>query len=73
MESNSNLDNKNIKIVDSDFAKSLMRLKDCQKDRNLNSCLNCDINLWNTCLIRLDYINRVYKNMSNNSDGDFEF
>ncbi len=55
----------------SDSELALANLQNCQKELNLNSCFKC--NTWEKCMIRTSYVNLVYKKMSNNEDGDFDF
>ena len=46
-------------------------LKDCQKDKNVNSCLKCEEIIG--CKIRNEYVNAVYESMNKGKGGGFEF
>jgi hypothetical protein len=46
-------------------------LKQCQKDKNLNSCTPCEHLL--DCETRNKYIKSVYESMNKGSGGGFEF
>ena len=46
-------------------------LKDCQKSKNLNSCMKCEQIL--NCKIRDTYIKGVYESMNKGAGGGFEF
>lgn len=47
------------------------RLKECQTDKDTNSCFKCLVGL--ECSLRLDYVNKVYESMSKGKDGEFNF
>lgn len=49
----------------------LQKLKMCQKSKNVDSCLKCDLTL--NCEIRKSYILAVYESMNKGSGGGFEF
>jgi len=49
----------------------LKELKKCQEDKNLNSCLKCELIL--NCKIRDTYVNAVYESMNKGTGGGFEF
>ena len=49
----------------------LENLKQCQKNRNIESCFKCDKLL--DCEIRENYIKAVYESMNKGSGGGFEF
>lgn len=46
-------------------------LEECQKSKNLTSCLECEKLL--DCVIRDEYIQAVYDSMSKGESGGFEF
>lgn len=46
-------------------------LQQCQKDKNVNSCMDCDKIF--ECEIRKDYVKSVYESMSHGETGGFEF
>ncbi len=46
-------------------------LKQCQKDRNIDSCMKCEKIF--ECEIRKDYVKSVYESMSHGETGGFEF
>ena len=50
---------------------SLKKLKECQKEKQLNSCFNCKKLL--QCEIRENYLKNVYKSMNKGKGGNFEF
>ena len=47
------------------------RLKECQTDKDTNSCFKCIVGL--DCSLRIDYINKVYESMSKGKEGQFNF
>ncbi len=49
----------------------IIKLQKCQKDKNLNSCSECENYL--DCELRDDYIKSVYNSMSKGDTGGFEF
>ena len=49
----------------------LKELKKCQEDKNLNSCLKCELIL--ECELRNIYVNAVYESMNKGTGGGFEF
>jgi len=49
----------------------IVLLKQCQKDNNLNSCMQCSKLL--DCETRDRYIKIVYESMNKGSGGGFEF
>ena len=51
--------------------KPLEDLKQCQIDKNIDSCLKCNQLL--KCEIRDQYIKAVYESMNKGSGGGFEF
>ncbi len=50
---------------------ALERLKECQKQKNLKSCLKCPKILG--CQIRQIYVKAVYESMNKGQGGGFEF
>ena len=46
-------------------------LKDCQKSKNLDSCMKCNEIL--NCKIRDKYVKSVYESMNKGAGGGFEF
>ena len=46
-------------------------LKNCQKDKNVESCLKCKEVIG--CKIRNEYVNAVYESMNKGKGGGFEF
>jgi hypothetical protein len=51
--------------------KELKVLQECQKSRDLDSCLKCDRIIG--CETRNNYIKAVYKSMNKGVSGGFEF
>ncbi|RAX53891.1 hypothetical protein CCY99_05795 [Helicobacter sp. 16-1353] len=49
----------------------IIKLQDCQKNKNLDSCLKCE-NIVG-CEIRKDYVDSVYASMNKGSGGFFNF
>ena len=47
------------------------RLKECQTDKDTNSCFKCLVGL--DCSLRIDYVNKVYESMSKGKEGQFNF
>lgn len=62
------------KIAD-EFAQNLdeklAALKNCQENRGLFSCLNCEEIF--SCQTRAAYVRAVYASMNKNIEGDFDF
>lgn len=46
-------------------------LQECQKNKEIKSCLKCDEIL--NCEIRKEYVKAVYESMNKGKSGDFEF
>lgn len=53
------------------LARELERLKECQKERGVSSCLQCPEILG--CQIRTAYVSAVYESMNKGTGGGFEF
>ncbi len=53
------------------FHEATKELKDCQEDKNTNSCLKCEKLLG--CDTRKAYVDAVYGSMSKGQAGGFEF
>jgi hypothetical protein len=49
----------------------LEKLKKCQEENQLNSCLKCSKIL--ECSVREEYVSAVYESMNKGQDGGFEF
>jgi len=49
----------------------IIKIQNCQKDKNLNSCSVCEHYL--DCELRTDYVKSVYNSMSKGDTGGFEF
>ena len=49
----------------------ILKLQDCQVQKNLKSCSDCEHYLG--CELRTDYIKSVYNSMSKGETGGFEF
>ncbi|MCF6310377.1 MAG: hypothetical protein L3J19_07925 [Sulfurimonas sp.] len=49
----------------------IIKVEDCQKDKNLSSCSDCEQYL--SCELRTDYVKSVYNSMSKGDTGGFEF
>ena len=47
------------------------KLKDCQKEKNIDSCLKCDKIIG--CKTRNEYVHTVYDSMNKGQSGGFEF
>jgi hypothetical protein len=50
---------------------TLLTLQNCQKEHNLESCLNCEFTL--NCETRENYVRAVYESMNKGESGGFEF
>lgn len=61
-----NLDQFDIKLNE-----ELRNLQECQKNKNLDSCLKCE-NIME-CELRKGYVKAVYESMNKGQGGDFEF
>lgn len=61
-----NLDQFDIKLNE-----ELQNLQECQKNKNLDSCLKCE-NIME-CELRKEYVKAVYESMNKGQGGDFEF
>lgn len=46
-------------------------LQDCQKEKGLKSCLNCDEVF--SCIVRKSYVDAVYNSMNKGHTGGFDF
>jgi hypothetical protein len=51
--------------------KELEKLKSCQTDKKVDSCLKCKEIL--ECEVRKHYVQAVYESMNKGEDGGFEF
>ena len=49
----------------------IVKIQNCQKEKNLNSCSICEHYL--SCELRTDYVKAVYNSMSKGDTGGFEF
>ena len=49
----------------------IIKIKECQKNKSLNSCSDCENYL--SCELRTDYVKSVYNSMSKGDTGGFEF
>lgn len=49
----------------------IIKLQDCQKSKNVNSCLKCEKVI--KCKIRKEYVDSVYASMNKGSGGFFNF
>ncbi len=49
----------------------IIKVQECQKEKNLTSCSKCEHYL--ECTLRTDYVNAVYNSMSKGETGGFEF
>lgn len=49
----------------------IIKIEDCQKEKNLNSCSLCEH--YFNCDLRKEYVNAVYNSMSKGDTGGFEF
>ena len=47
------------------------RVKQCQKDKNLDSCMKCEKLIG--CELRKEYVQTTYESMSKGEIGGFEF
>lgn len=54
-----------------DLEEKTKLLKECQENKKLKSCFNCE-ELF-TCQIREDYVKATYNSMSKGETGGFEF
>jgi hypothetical protein len=69
-----NLDSEKEQILDNfelNLQKWLNQLKDCQNQKNFDSCLKCPEVL--ECDIRDSYVVAVYESMNHGESGGFEF
>lgn len=53
------------------FDELRQKLQDCQKDKNLSSCMECEKIF--DCELRRDFVDATYNSMSKGSSGDFDF
>lgn len=49
----------------------LKEIKECQESLDTNTCIRCD-EYW-SCILRNSYVKSVYKSMSKDKTGGFEF
>ena len=49
----------------------IIKLQNCQVDKNLQSCSSCEHYL--NCELRTNYVKSVYNSMSKGDTGGFEF
>ncbi|QOY53590.1 hypothetical protein HUE87_06590 [Candidatus Sulfurimonas marisnigri] len=49
----------------------IVKVENCHKEKNLNSCSKCEHYL--NCELRTDYVKSVYNSMSKGDTGGFEF
>ena len=49
----------------------IVKVKECQNNKNLKSCSNCKE--YFSCELRTDYVKSVYNSMSKGDTGGFEF
>lgn len=62
---------KTIDIWEEALENQIKILQDCQSNKNLNSCFDCDSLL--DCTTRKNYIKAVYESMNKGTGGGFEF
>ena len=62
---------KNLDAFEQMLEQEKQKLEQCQKERNIDSCLKCEKTL--DCEVRKSYVSAVYKSMSKGKSGDFEF
>jgi len=63
-----------IKILDEweeKLERMIIKLKSCQNEKDLNSCIPCGKCF--ECDLRKRYVNSVYESMNKGSSGGFEF
>ena len=56
---------------DEQLARYTQALQECQKTKQLSSCLACEDVIG--CKVRDDYVKAVYQSMNKGEDGGFEF
>ena len=54
-----------------ELGKALVELQNCQREKNLNSCMSCKEIL--VCTTKEQYVRAVYESMNKGSGGGFEF
>lgn len=62
---------KELDIWEEKLEEVLVKLTNCKKSKNLNSCKPC--NEFFTCNLRKKYVVAVYESMNKGSSGGFEF
>ena len=62
---------KNIDKFQETLIEKTKLLKECQKEKNIDSCLKCKEIIG--CKIRNEYVNAVYESMNKGQGGGFEF
>ncbi len=65
-EEKNRLDEYELKLLDAS-----KKLKECQKENNVNSCLKCKEIIG--CQVRNEYVKAVYDSMNKGQSGGFEF
>jgi len=65
------VDNPKDSIFEQNFQNALKKLQECQRERNLSSCYECEKVL--ECEIRDEYVRKTYERMNKGSGGGFEF
>ena len=58
-------------IYELKLEENTLTLQECQKNKNLDSCLKCEQTL--ECETRENYVKAVYESMNKGQGGDFEF
>ncbi len=64
-------DNQQLDKFELHLNEMIIKLQDCQVDKNLQSCSNCEH--YFNCELRTDYVKSVYNSMSKGDTGGFEF
>ncbi|RLA73881.1 MAG: hypothetical protein DRG11_06735 [Epsilonproteobacteria bacterium] len=57
--------------IDETLEQNIITLKQCQKDKKLDTCSDCDSVI--NCDIRKAYVKAVYDSMNKDKTGGFEF
>ncbi len=65
------MENKELDKWELALEQKLAELKECQKNKNVNSCMKCELTF--ECDLRKAYVKAVYESMNKGQGGGFEF
>ena len=65
------MENKELDKWELALEQKLQELKECQKSKNVNSCMKCTLTF--ECNLRKAYVKAVYESMNKGQGGGFEF